>query len=250
MKSERVLVVDDEPALLRAMQVNLEARGYECLVATDGESALRAVAREHPDIVILDLGLPGIDGFDVLAGIRGWTSVPVIVLSARDAEPSKVNALDAGADDYVTKPFGMDELFARLRAALRRRDERAGAEEPAIVVTPEFVGDLGTRRVSRQGQYVHLTPREWAIVEILVRHAGRLVTQSQVLNSVWGPGFDKETHYLRVYLSHIRQKLEPEPSHPRYFVTEVGVGYRFEPSGESAGPPGSLVPSGTSEPPG
>ena len=158
MKSERVLVVDDEPALLRAMQVNLEARGYECLVATDGESALRAVAREHPDIVILDLGLPGIDGFDVLAGIRGWTSVPVIVLSARDAEPSKVNALDAGADDYVTKPFGMDELFARLRAALRRRDERAGAEEPAIVVTPEFVVDLGTRRVSRQGQYVHLTP--------------------------------------------------------------------------------------------
>jgi two-component system KDP operon response regulator KdpE len=176
-------------------------------------------------VVVLDLGLPGIDGIEVVRGLRGWTSVPIIVLSVRGDESDKVAALDAGADDYVTKPFGMNELLARLRAALRRR---APAEEEALVATPAFTIDLAAKRVTREGEEVHLTPTEWHLVEMLVRNEGKLVSQRQLLQEVWGPQYETETNYLRVYLAQIRRKLEPDPSQPRYFITEPGMGYRFE----------------------
>jgi two-component system KDP operon response regulator KdpE len=222
----RIPVVDDEPQLLRALGTNLKARGYEIDLAPTGEVALTLAARNHPDLVILDLGLPGIDGLEVIRGLRGWTHVPIIVLSVREGERDKVAALDAGADDYVTKPFGMDELLARLRAALRRATP---AEEAAAVVTPDFTVDLVAKRVLRGKEEVRLTPTEWEIVEILVRSEGRLVTQRQLLKAVWGPQYEKETNYLRVYLAQIRRKLEPDPSQPRYFLTEPRIGYRFEP---------------------
>ncbi len=223
----RILVVDDEPQLLRALATNLKARGYEVDQAATGEAALMLAASHHPDLVVLDLGLPGIDGLEVIGGLRGWSSVPIVVLSVREREADKVAALDAGADDYVTKPFGMDELLARLRAALRRAAP-AEKEEP-IVTTPDFTVDLAKKRVSRDSKEVKLTPTEWEIVEILVRSEGRLVTQRQLLKAVWGPQYEKETNYLRVYLAQIRRKLEPNPSQPRYFVTEPRIGYRFEP---------------------
>ena len=227
----RILVVDDEPQILRAMATNLRARGYDVELAATGESALTIAARKHPDLVVLDLGLPGIDGIEVIRGLRGWTSVPVIVLSVREGEADKVAALDAGADDYVTKPFGMDELLARLRAALRRA---APAEEEAVVETASFTVDLAAKRVTTAGGEIRLTPTEWHIVEILVRNAGRLVTQRQLLQDVWGPQYEKETNYLRVYLAQIRAKLEPDPARPRYFITEARMGYRFEPAGRGA----------------
>jgi two-component system KDP operon response regulator KdpE len=223
----RVLVVDDEPQMLRALGVNLRARGYEVDLAGTGEAGLRLAAEHHPDLVVLDLGLPGMDGVDVIAGLRGWTAVPIVVLSARHEERDKVRALDAGADDYVTKPFGMDELLARMRASLRRA---APAEEEALVTTPDFTVDLAAKRVTTAHGEVRLTPTEWAIVELLVRHPGKLVSQRQLLQAVWGPAYERETNYLRVYLAQIRRKLEPDPSRPRYFVTEPRIGYRFEPS--------------------
>ena len=222
----RVLVVDDEAPILRALATNLRARGYAVDAAASGEEALDLAARHRPEAVILDLGLPGMSGIDVVAGLRGWTAVPIIILSARGAEQDKVAALDAGADDYVTKPFGMDELLARLRAALRRG--APAGEQPAIVETPDFVVDLATKRVRKDGAEVRLTPIEWGMVEVLVRNAGRLVSQRQLLQDVWGPQYGEETNYLRVHMAHIRRKLEPEPSRPRYFVTEPGMGYRFE----------------------
>jgi two-component system KDP operon response regulator KdpE len=221
----RILVVDDEPQLLRALGTNLKARGYGIDLAPTGEIALALAARHHPDVVILDLGLPGIDGIEVIRGLRGWTQVPIIVLSVREAERDKVAALDAGADDYVTKPFGMDELLARLRAALRRATP---ADESAEVVTPDFTVDLAAKRVVRGGDEIRLTPTEWEIVEILVRNPGRLVTQRHLLHEVWGPQYTTETNYLRVYLAQIRRKLEPDPARPRYFLTEARMGYRFE----------------------
>jgi len=221
----RVLVVDDEPQISRALAVNLQARGYDVDVAATGEKALDLAARTHPDAVILDLGLPGMDGTDVVAGLRGWTTVPIIVLTVRDAEADKVSALDAGADDYVTKPFGMDELLARLRAALRRA---APSEEEVVVETEDFSVDLSAKRVTTKTGEIRLTPTEWQMVEILVRNAGKLVTQRQLLREVWGPKYEDETHYLRVYMVQVRRKLEPDPSHPRYFITEAGMGYRFE----------------------
>jgi two-component system, OmpR family, KDP operon response regulator KdpE len=221
----RVLVVDDEPQIRRALSINLRARGYDVDLAPDGERALEAAARHHPDVVVLDLGLPGIDGVDVIRGLRGWTHVPIVVLSVRDAEGEKVAALDAGADDYVTKPFGMDELLARLRAALRRT---APAEEEALVETPDFTIDLAAKKVRRDGEEVRLTPTEWHLVEVLVRNRGRLVGQRQLLQEVWGPQYHDETNYLRVFMAQVRRKLEPEPAHPRYFITEPGMGYRFE----------------------
>jgi two-component system, OmpR family, KDP operon response regulator KdpE len=184
-------------------------------------------ARRRPDVVVLDLGLPGLSGIDVIRGLRGWTQLPIIVLSARGAELDKVAALDAGADDYVTKPFGMDELFARLRAALRRN---APAPEAAIVRTDHFTVDLAAKTVTRDGEEIRLTPTEWSIVEILVRNGDKLVTQRQLLRDVWGPAYEDETNYLRVHLAHIRRKLEPEQGRPRYFVTEPGMGYRFHSS--------------------
>ncbi|MGZ4688481.1 MAG: response regulator [Acidimicrobiia bacterium] len=226
MTAVRVLVVDDEGPIRRALGVNLRARGYDVDLAETGEAALELAARHHPDAVVLDLGLPGIDGVEVIEGLRGWSAIPIIVLSARDAEAAKVAALDAGADDYVTKPFGMDELLARLRAALRRA---APSEEEAVVVTPDFTIDLAVKRVvDSDGTEIRLTPTEWHIVEVLVRHAGKLVGQKQLLQEVWGPAYETETNYLRVFMAQVRRKLEPEPGHPRYFLTEPGMGYRFE----------------------
>jgi two-component system KDP operon response regulator KdpE len=221
----RVLVVDDEQPILRALGTNLRARGYIVELAATGEDALTLAARHRPDAVILDLGLPGLSGIEVIEGLRGWTKVPIIILSARGAERDKVAALDAGADDYVTKPFGMDELLARLRASLRRN---APAPESALVETPDFVVDLAAKRVRRGNEEVRLTPTEWGLVEVLVRNAGKLVSQRQLLQDVWGPQYGEETNYLRVHMAHIRRKLEPEASRPRYFITEPGMGYRFE----------------------
>jgi two-component system KDP operon response regulator KdpE len=229
----RILVVDDEPQILRALGINLKARGYDVDLVASGEAALRAAAHGHPDLVILDLGLPGIDGVEVIHGLRGWSRVPIIVLSVRDNEIDKVEALEAGADDYVTKPFGMDELVARLRAALRRAEP---GDEAQVVETADFSVDLGARAITRNGREVKLTSTEWQIVEVLVRHPNKLITQRQLLKDVWGPKYERETNYLRVFMAQIRRKLEPEPSRPRYFVTEPRMGYRFIPEGRAQQP--------------
>jgi two-component system KDP operon response regulator KdpE len=221
-----VLVVDDEPQLVRALRINLKARGYEVATAADGGGALEAAARRHPDVVVLDLGLPDMDGTEVIKGLRGWTTVPIIVLSARHSSDDKVDALDAGADDYVTKPFGMDELLARLRAAVRRAVP--SGDQAAVVETGAFTVDLAARKAIRDGAEVRLTPTEWRILELLIRNAGRLVSQRQLLHEVWGPSYGTETNYLRVYLAQLRRKLEPDPARPRYLITEPGMGYRFE----------------------
>lgn len=221
----KVLVVDDETSILRALRINLAARDYDVITAADGRSGLAAAARDRPDVVILDLGLPDMDGEDVIRGLRGWTTTPIIVLSAREQETQKVAALDAGADDYVTKPFGMDELLARLRAAVRRATP--SPEEP-VVTTADFVVDLAGKRVTRaDGGDVRLTPTEWQLLEVLVRNRGRLVTGQQLLHEVWGPAYATETNYLRVYVAQLRRKLEPNPSRPQYLITEPGMGYRF-----------------------
>ncbi len=232
----RVLVVDDDPVLLRTMSINLRAHGYEVVLAETGAEALRAAAAAHPDAVLLDLGLPDMDGQQVIEGIRGWSPVPVIVLSARRVSDDKVDALDAGADDYVTKPFGMDELLARLRAAVRRG--RPGGAEPAPVLDAgAFVVDLATRRVRRGGVDVRLTPTEWSLLEALARHPGAVVGQRDLLREVWGPAYEKESHYLRVYMAQLRRKLEPEPGRPRHLLTEPGRGYRLELAPATEAPP-------------
>ena len=229
----RVLVVDDDAQILRALRINLTARGYDVLTAADGAGALRAAADGHPDVVVLDLGLPDLDGAEVIAGLRGWTTVPIIVLSARTDSHDKVDALDAGADDYVTKPFGMAELLARLRAAVRRAAGAQDEGDPVVVAAASFSVDVAAKRV-RLGQgdggaEVHLTPTEWGILEQLVRNPGKLVGQRRLLHEVWGPAYGKETNYLRVYLAQLRRELEPDPSRPRHLITEPGMGYRFEP---------------------
>jgi two-component system, OmpR family, KDP operon response regulator KdpE len=226
----RVLAVDDEPQILKALATNLSARGYDVDVAPDGETAVRLAADRHPDLVILDLGLPGMSGVEVIDALRSWTSTPIIVLSARDTDPDKITALDAGADDYVTKPFSIGELMARVRAALRRAT--VGENEQAEIVTDDFTIDLAAHTVSREGEAVHLTPIEWRLVEALVRHPGRLISQRQLLQTVWGPSYEDETNYLRVHMTHVRRKLEPDPTRPRYFHTEPGMGYRYEPPDE------------------
>jgi two-component system KDP operon response regulator KdpE len=223
-----VLVVDDEPSLGKALVINLRARGYDVDLVMDGRSALDRAARGHPDVVVLDLGLPDLDGIEVIAGIRGWSAVPIIVLSARSTSDEKVDALDAGADDYLTKPFAMSELLARVRAAVRRAAVPAAAEANPVVQTAAFTIDLARRTVTRDGVQVRLTPTEWSLLETLTRNAGRLVPQRQLLHEVWGPGYEKETHYLRVYLAQLRRKLEPDPSHPVHLITEPGMGYRLE----------------------
>ncbi|MGZ9933907.1 response regulator [Streptomyces sp. NC-S4] len=225
----RVLVVEDEPQIVRALVINLKARRYEVDAAADGASALELAAARHPDVVVLDLGLPDMDGVEVIKGLRGWTRVPILVLSARHSSDEKVEALDAGADDYVTKPFGMDELLARLRAAVRRAEPAAGSGEDEVVVeTDGFTVDLAAKKAVREGRDVRLTPTEWHLLEVLVRNAGKLVSQKQLLQEVWGPSYGTETNYLRVYMAQLRRKLEADPSHPRHFITEPGMGYRFE----------------------
>jgi len=220
----RILIVEDEPGLRRALTINLRARRYEVVAAGDGAAALAAAASEPPDLVILDLGLPDMDGTEVIEGLRGWSRVPIIVLSARQAQGDKVVALDVGADDYMTKPFGMDELLARLRAALRR----SGADDQVPVVeTASFAVDLAAKQASANGEPVHLTPTEWHLLEVLIRNEGKLVPRKQLLQEVWGPAYETETNYLRVYMAQLRRKLEVDPAHPRHLLTEPGLGYRF-----------------------
>jgi two-component system, OmpR family, KDP operon response regulator KdpE len=225
----KVLVVDDEPQIRRALSLNLGARGYEVFEAATGEMALATSAIEHPDIVLLDLGLPGIDGITVLEALRGWTKVPVIVLTVRDDERTKVQLLEAGADDYITKPFGMAELVARIRAILRRIPDTP--DMSTEVITEHFRLDLAGHRafVGPHRAEVRLTPLEWAVIIHLVRNPNRLVTYRQLFTAVWGPTFDPDTNLLRVHMAHIRHKLEPQPSEPRYFFTDAGAGYRFQP---------------------
>lgn len=225
----RVLCVDDEPHLLRTLGANLRARAYDVDLADTGELALDLAAANRPDAVILDLGLPGISGLEVIRALRHWTSTPIVVLSARDGELDKIAALDAGADDYVTKPFGVGELLARLRAALRRANP---ADEAPVVTTPELTIDLVAHRAHTVHGEAKLTPTEWHVVEVLVRSTGRLVRSRDLLQQVWGPQYGDETNYLRVHMAHIRRKLEPDPAKPRYFHTEPGSGYRFEPPDE------------------
>ncbi|GAA2556893.1 response regulator [Winogradskya consettensis] len=223
----RILVVDDDDQLRRALRINLTARKYEVITAADGTQALTAAGHTPPDLAIVDLGLPDMDGVDVVRGLRGWTAVPIIVLSARDDQAGKVEALDAGADDYVTKPFGMDELLARIRAALRRATPQP---ETATITTPDFTVDLAAKRLTTPtGQDIRLTPIEWRMLEVLTRHADKLVAQKQLLREVWGPAYETETGYLRVHLANLRRKIEPDPSRPRYLITEPGIGYRFTP---------------------
>ena len=221
----RILVVDDDRALLRALSITLTARGYDVAIALDGASALSAAAQAVPDLVIVDLGLPDMDGVIVVQGLRGWLAAPIIVLSARHAEQAKIDALDAGADDYVTKPFSMGELQARIRAALRR--VTLGDEQP-VITTAAFTVDLAAKRVTAAGgDEIRLTPTEWHLLEILAQHAGKLVGHRQILSDVWGPQFETETSYLRVHMANLRRKLEPDPARPRYLITDPGLGYRF-----------------------
>jgi two-component system KDP operon response regulator KdpE len=219
-----VLVVEDEPGLSRALAITLRARRYDVVTARTGAEALDAVAHRAPDLVVLDLGLPDMDGMDVLTALRGWSQVPVVVLSARQNSGDKVAALDAGADDFVTKPFAMAEFLARLRAATRRAP---GTSIEAVVETASFTVDLADRTVTRDGRPVRLTPTEWHLLAVLARHPGRLVTREVLTRELRGPNVEGEGHYLRVYLSQLRHKLEPDPSRPRHLVTEPGVGYRL-----------------------
>jgi two-component system KDP operon response regulator KdpE len=227
----RVLVVDDEPQIVRALRINLRARQYEVYTAQTGSQALNEAAQHPPDLVILDLGLPDLDGVDVIGGLRGWTDAPIIVLSGRADSTDKVEALDAGADDYVTKPFGMDELLARMRAVTRR--SAAEPDEPRVSLGAVMV-DLAAKRVSKDGQDVRLTPTEWHLLEVLLRHPGKLLSQKQLLNEVWGPGYADATGNLRLYMAQLRRKLEPDPARPRWLLTEPGMGYRFQPEADRA----------------
>ncbi|MGW4154792.1 response regulator [Micromonospora chersina] len=224
----RILVVDDEPQILRALRINLRARGYEVQVAETGAAALKTAASHPPDLVVLDLGLPDLDGVEVIRGLRGWTTVPIIVLSGRAGSEDKVSALDAGADDYVTKPFGVDELLARIRAVTRRLGGAAPAG-PALRIGRHTV-DLADRTVTRDdGAEVRLTPTQWAMLEKLLRNPGKLVSQRQLLHDVWGPEYQHETNYLRQYMAQLRRKLEDDPARPRHLITEPGMGYRYRP---------------------
>jgi two-component system KDP operon response regulator KdpE len=224
----RVLVVEDDPQLLRAMRITLHARGHEVVTAATGRKALSEAAAARPDLVVLDLGLPDLDGVEVIEGLRGWTSVPIIVLSGRTSGGDKVAALDAGADDYVTKPFGIEELLARIRAVTRRAIAPDGTGSPAVDIGRWRV-DLAERRVTGDGDEVKLTPTEWKLLEAFVRHPGKLIGQRQLLTEVWGPAATGDTSSLRLYLNRLRRKLEPDPSRPRHLLTEPGLGYRFQP---------------------
>jgi two-component system, OmpR family, KDP operon response regulator KdpE len=221
----RVLIVDDEPQIARALRVALSARGYDVDTAGNGETALERHASNPADVIVLDLGLPGIDGVEVTRRLRGWSQVPIIVLSVRDAQYDKVAALDAGADDYLTKPFGMDELLARIRAALRRIPEASTG--PATLTFGSIDVDLAKRLVRKDGEALHLTPTEYDLLEALVTNPGKLLTHRWLLSKVWGGAYGEESHYVRVYVAQLRRKLEDEPSRPRWILTEPGLGYRW-----------------------
>jgi two-component system, OmpR family, KDP operon response regulator KdpE len=240
----RVLVVDDEPQILRALRINLRVRQYEVYTAATGAQALEEAAAHPPDLVILDLGLPDMDGVEVIGGLRGWTAAPIIVLSGRADSTDKVEALDAGADDYVTKPFGVEELLARMRAAVRRTP---AAEDPPRVQLGDLTVDLAAKRVTRnsdgqEGQDGHdgkdhdirLTPTEWHLLEVLLRNPGKLLSQKQLLRDVWGPGYDNAGGNLRLYMAQLRRKLEPDPARPRWLITEPGMGYRYQPPDDAS----------------
>jgi len=220
----RILIADDDPQILRALRITLTARGYDVTTASDGRTALTAAVETHPDLIVLDLGMPGLTGIEVIEAVRGWSQLPILVVSGRSDSMDKVDALDAGADDYVTKPFAADELLARIRALSRRTP--ASTDEP-VVSFGNVTVDLAAHVVSRAGAPVRLTPTEWRLLELLVRNPDRLVTRERILTEVWGPQYTTDTGYLRLYLSQLRKKLEPEPSNPRYLLTEAGMGYRF-----------------------
>jgi two-component system KDP operon response regulator KdpE len=234
----RILVVDDEPQILRALRINLRVRNYEVDTAATGAQALEHASKHPPDLVILDLGLPDLDGVEVIQGLRGWTTAPIIVLSGRADSVDKVEALDAGADDYVTKPFGMEELLARMRAVARR--VTADGDEPRARIG-NLVVDLAAKRVTRspadpdeETADIRLTPTEWHLLEVLLRHPGKLLSQQQLLIEVWGPGYADATGNLRLYMTQLRRKLEPDPARPRWLLTEPGMGYRYQPGAETA----------------
>ncbi|MET7423518.1 response regulator [Dactylosporangium sp. NPDC005555] len=225
----RILIVDDDEPLLRALRINLTARGYQVDTAGTAAAGLISAGNHHPDLAIVDLGLPDLDGIEVVKGLRGWSEVPIIVLSARHSEPAKVAALDAGADDYVTKPFGVDELLARIRAALRRGSPPTGAAAgPAVVTTAAFTLDLSAKRAVGPAGEVRLTPTEWHLLEVLARSPGTLVEHRRLLREVWGPRYETETNYLRVHFANLRRKLERDPARPQHLVTQPGLGYRLE----------------------
>ncbi|WP_438291053.1 response regulator [Streptomyces sp. HUAS TT7] len=224
----RVLVVEDEPQLVRALEINLKARKYDVDAATDGATALQLAAVQPPDAVLLDLGLPDMDGIEVMRRLRSWCRAPILVVSARNTSDEKVEALDSGADDYITKPFSMDELLARLRVATRRVEPATKSADGGVVTTKSFTLDLLAKKAKRAGNDVRLTPTEWHLLEVLIRNRGRLVSQRQLLQEVWGPSYRTQSNYLRVYMAQLRRKLEVDPSHPRYLITAPGMGYRFE----------------------
>jgi two-component system KDP operon response regulator KdpE len=227
----KIVVADDDKQILGALRIILTARGYEVVVAPDGKQALDRVIDGHPDLVVLDLGMPGLDGLAVIEAIRGWSTVPILVISGRTDSAEKVEALDRGADDYVTKPFATDELLARIRALVRRMP--AAGDEPRVAFADVLV-DLAARRVTKAERPVRLTPTEWQILSLLVRNPDRLVTREAVLTEVWGPHHTSDSGYLRLYLAQLRKKLEPDPSHPRFLITEAGMGYRFVPGGQDS----------------
>ncbi|MBO9040674.1 response regulator [Curtobacterium flaccumfaciens] len=230
----KVLIADDDAQLVRALSVTLSARGYDVVTARDGREAIDAVITERPDLVLLDLGMPRLDGIGVLEGVRAWSQVPVLVLSGRTDSSDKVDALDAGADDYVTKPFQMDELLARLRALGRRRVV-ASEETPTIAIGPLLVDLVAKQVTPAEGPAIRLTPTEWRLLEVLVTNPDRLMTREMLLTEVWGPTHGNDSGYLRLYMAQLRRKLEPDPAHPRYLVTESGMGYRFAPGGVTPG---------------
>lgn len=229
----KILIADDDQQILRALRILLTARGYEVVVASTGAEALSRAVEQHPDLVMLDLGMPELNGIEVIEGLRGWSAVPILVVSGRTGSSDKVDALDAGADDYVTKPFAADELLARIRALTRRQP--ASADEPLVTfgdISVDLAGHQVTRRTADTIETVRLTPTEWSVLEVLVRNPRRLVTRQTLLTEVWGPQYTNDTGYLRLYLAQLRKKLEPVPSHPRFLLTEPGMGYRFVPDAD------------------
>lgn len=225
---DTVLMIEDEPQMRRFLRAAITASGYGCLEANTGLVGLNEAATRNPAVILLDLGLPDIDGLEVTRRLRTWTPAPIIVLSARGQEVDKVEALDAGADDYLTKPFGVPELLARIRVALRHRRQQAGTATEPMVTFGNVRVDLAERKVTRGGEVLHLTPTEYKLLAVLVRHAGKVVTHRQLLNEAWGPAYAAETQYVRVYVGHLRHRLEPDAARPRYLITEPGVGYRLQ----------------------